>query len=38
MFKGVGGYFIEKEEELVFLGLENKSEKRVTRNKKIVSL
>ena len=38
MFKGVGGNFIGKEEELAFLGLEDKTEKTVTRNKKIVSL
>lgn len=37
MFKGVGGNFIRKE-ELAFVGLEDKTEKKVTRNKKIVSL
>lgn len=36
MFKGVGGNFIE--EKLAFLGLEDKTEKTVTRNKKILSL
>lgn len=36
MFKGVGGNFIE--EELAFLGLEDKTGKTVTKNKKIVSL
>lgn len=37
MFKGVGGNFIG-EEKLAFLGLEDKTEKTVTRNKKILSL
>lgn len=37
MFKGVGGNFIG-EEELAFLGLEDKTGKTVTKNKKIVSL
>lgn len=38
MFKGVSGSFIGKEEELAFLGLEDKSEKTVMRNKEIVNL